>query len=823
MRLAEIARRPAFFLLLAAVVSLAALYPASRLRIRADVLSLLPTGSPVAEDYRVFLERFGGLEQVFVLVLPGSTDTEPVDLAHAAGLLEEILAASPEVEHARAGLQERDEELFFRWVVPRAPLLLGDDWRREVERRIESEAISQRAAWLRSSLRTPAGAFQARWAKSDPLGFAEELSLSTSTDAIGLDPFMSTFRSEEGDAALVLVTPSRPEMDPQGGRALAAALDAAYAEARESLETEVEFHALGGPLYAAQDEASLRRDLKWTLTASLLLTGGLLVVAFGGWAMPLTVVVPLLLGLLWTAAGTTLIRGDLSAVSIGFGAVLVGLGIDYGIHGGIRFRQRYLAAGDGEAAAAFRHTLRHVGPPILTSAATTAAGFAVLGFAHLPPLRELGFLVTLGIPAILAAMAVAGGASWVLVAPRVRPPGRMWRWLGRVGDLVPELATRRPKLVLAAAGLATVASLPALGGLTVDADVRRLRPDDHPAHRAEELLAEHFGVGIDTATVVVGGADLPGALASASAATDTLRSELPNAAVSSPSDLLALGEPVEKRLRELATLPLERAADDLERELAAVGLNPRAFERGVEALRSLGRGEDPGAPPLDAWPEWLRRSVRHGDDGAWAAVRLRLPPGSWPEGPPAALVDRVRTVAPGAAFASATAIGAELRSLAIDDLRTLGLLALAVVAATVIVSFRGRWRESGLAGLPVLLGALWTLALWSAWGRPLDLFALAVLPILLGVGIDDGLHVVHGARIEPEGGLRGSVRNSRRALLLTTLTTCAGFGSLGLSSIPALRNGGAMIAVGVFACLLATLLVLPALEAVRRSSRAPIR
>lgn len=820
LRLAEIARRPTSVLFLVLLVTLAALYFASRLRVRTDLVSLLPVGSPAADDYRVFLERFGGLEQVFVLILPAAADTEASDLARAASVLEEILADSPEVEHARAGLETRDAEFFSRWIAPRAPLLLGDEWRRVVTRRIEPAAISKRVAWLRATLSTPAGAFQTFLAKSDPLGFTEELQLTTTAQPIGLDPFTSTFQSETGDAALVLLTPSRSEMDPEGGRALAAELETAYAEVRRRLEVELEFQALGGPLYAAQDETLLRRDLERTLTASLLMTSALLILAFGGWRMPLTIVIPLLIGLLWAAAVIVLIRGEIFAISMGFGAILVGLGIDYGIHGGTRFRQTYLAAGDGDAVGAFRSTIHHVGPPIVTSAVTTAGGFAVLGFAHLPPLRELGLLVTLGILAILLAMGVAGGAAWVLVAPRLRQPGAAWSWLGRIGDLLPGIATRRPKLVLAGAALATVAAIPSVMYLSVDADVRTMRPDDHPALEAEERLVEHFGIGLDTATVVVRGSDLPGTLVAAGGVAHVLRQELPGAAVSSPADLVALGEPVQDRLRELAALPLERAAAHLERELAAANLDPRAFDRGIQALRTLGRGEDPGAPPVDAWPDWLRRSVRRDDDGVWAAVNLRLPPDTWPEGPPPALVERIRTLAPEAAIASAVAIGAELRSLAVEDLRALGLLALAVVAGVVAISFRGRLGDSALAGLPVILGSLWTLGLWAALDRPLDLFTLAVLPILLGVGIDDGLHVIHGAHTDPEAGIRGSVRASCRALTLTTLTTCAGFGSLVLSSIPGLRNGGALIAVGVFTCLLATLLVLPALEAVRRPSGA---
>ena len=62
-------------------------------------------------------------------------------------------------------------------------------------------------------------------------------------------------------AALVILTPARAEIDPAGGRALLARLDAAYARVRARSPVPLELQAVGGPIYAAQDEGILRADL----------------------------------------------------------------------------------------------------------------------------------------------------------------------------------------------------------------------------------------------------------------------------------------------------------------------------------------------------------------------------------------------------------------------------------------------------------------------------------------------------------------------------------------------------------------------------------
>jgi len=133
----------------------------------------------------------------------------------------------------------------------------------------------------------------------------------------------------------------------------------------------------------------------------------------------------------------------------------------------------------------------------------------------------------------------------------------------------------------------------------------------------------------------------------------------------------------------------------------------------------------------------------------------------------------------------------------------------------VLVSYRGDLVATGLTFLPVLIGTVCTAGLWGALGRRLDLFSLAVVPVLVGIGVDDGLHVLHLAR-QRGAGLQRAAQEAGRGVVLTNATTCAGFASLAVSQVPGLRNGGLLICAGNLLCLAATLLVLPAIDGLRR-------
>ena len=85
---------------------------------------------------------------------------------------------------------------------------------------------------------------------------------------------------------------------------------------------------------------------------------------------------------------------------------------------------------------------------------------------------------------------------------------------------------------------------------------------------------------------------------------------------------------------------------------------------------------------------------------------------------------------------------------------------------------------------------------------------LIVLPLVLGIGVDDGVHVVHDFRLQ-----RGSYCMSSStisAIVLTSLTSMAGFGSLMVASHHGLRSVGLVMVIGVASCLFVSLVPLPA-------------
>ena len=96
---------------------------------------------------------------------------------------------------------------------------------------------------------------------------------------------------------------------------------------------------------------------------------------------------------------------------------------------------------------------------------------------------------------------------------------------------------------------------------------------------------------------------------------------------------------------------------------------------------------------------------------------------------------------------------------------------------------------------------------------------LIALPLVLGIGVDDGVHVVHDFRIQ-SGRYRTSA-STINAIVLTSLTSMIGFGSMMVAAHRGLYSVGLVLVIGVGSCLFVSLVTLPALLTIVSGRRAP--
>ena len=146
-----------------------------------------------------------------------------------------------------------------------------------------------------------------------------------------------------------------------------------------------------------------------------------------------------------------------------------------------------------------------------------------------------------------------------------------------------------------------------------------------------------------------------------------------------------------------------------------------------------------------------------------------------------------------------------------QDLPIRNLVIVYVVVAVIVAAIFDfvSVRNTFLALMPPVLGLFLMFGILGLTGIDLNPANLIVLPLILGIGVDDGVHVIHDYRMQ-----RGTYRTSPstiNAITLTSLTSMVGFGSMMVSAHQGLVSLGIVLVVGVGSCLFISLVTLPAL------------
>ena len=137
------------------------------------------------------------------------------------------------------------------------------------------------------------------------------------------------------------------------------------------------------------------------------------------------------------------------------------------------------------------------------------------------------------------------------------------------------------------------------------------------------------------------------------------------------------------------------------------------------------------------------------------------------------------------------------------------LLAVAVIFVLLLLDFRSLGMTC-MAMLPLLAGALWMVGLMAIFGIQFTIVNVMVIPMILGIGIDDGVHLLHRYRREGAGSIDLVMRSTGKAILLTSATTMLAFGSLKFATYRGLGSAGIALFVGVGACFLTSIFLVPA-------------
>lgn len=666
--------------------------------------------------------------------------------------------------------------------------------------------------------------------------------------------------SPDGTALVIDLFTAEPVLDIEVARPFLAWLEPMVDEVAK-LYPDVSLRLTGLPVMFKQENEALLDNFALVTLLGFVGILAVFIIGFERVGLPSLSGIPLVMGATWTFGVITVVNGGLTLFSLTFPVLLFGIGIDFAIHLMSGYSEQRREGLEPEEA--LNVAFDKIGAGLLTGALTTAMAFLVMMTSAFYGYKDMGFTAGVGVLTALLAMLTVLPAIMVMWDQRQQARGEMlpdvpFPFLEPLGRIL----VRNRYLVLAAFLVVSLTFGYFAAESRLDQNYLNIIPKDIPAARAQARILEVYGTSNEIVTFFADDLEQAERIRAAAEATPSI------AEVMSPSALVpehqADKEPaitaIGARLAELpppqAPSPHTYDADEvaqLRRHLASIKvsalqlsmLSATLYDDDVRQaageLRDVINRVDARTSVASAGrlsyldrllaqeihgtferfqrmsgntsltPEQLPQGLRtqlQGADGRWLVV-VRAAGDIWDREFRDPFMQDLGSIS--SDYVGAISAWHRGLVLLVAELpKVFGLTAL-VVFGLVWIDLRSL-RATALAMVPLVLGLIWTVGTMAVLDLPFNMLSIIAIPLLVGIGIDNGVHIYH--RVRKEHDIPLALARSGKPVLLTSMTTAIGFGSLMLSVHPGIHDLGMVTAIGIASCLCVSLLLLPALVAI---------
>ena len=704
------------------------------------------------------------------LILVGIEGAPPQALAALSQELAARLARDAEFAYAANGSQEQlaaDGEFLMRHRYLLSPGVTPGRFSVTGLR----EALDSDLADLGSAL----GALTSRLLPSDPTGEFMRVVELLEPEA-GPQRQNGVWFNSAGTRALLLLQTRAAGFDIDAQeRALARIRRVFDAVAAQQSALQARLSATGPGVFAVGVRAQIKQDVSRISLLAVALVSVMLLAVYRSPSALVMTLLPAASGAVAGVAAVALAFGSVHGVTLGFGATLLGEGVDYAI-----YLFTNTAPGNG-----LRRSLARIWPTLLLGVLTSVVGFSVLLLSQFAGLAQLGLFSIVG---LIVAYVVTRFVLPELIPDHfgVRPPaalGAAFAWLAR--------GARWLRIPLLLAVVLSVAWLASRGHALWDDRLESLSPVAESDKRLDETLRRDLGAP-DVRYLAVAAADTEqGALEAAErvgAALERVRRAESIGGFESPARILP--SDATQRARQAAIPETEALRDNLEQAAQGLPFQPRLFEpflKDAAAARQqplISRNDMAGTALA------LRlESLLSERDGAWTAM---LPLRAVRE--PAAAARELSGLA-GVHLLDLKAEADALYRGYRDQALHLALIGAAAIALLLFAALRSARRAAEVL-LPLAAAVAVTCALLSLGGHQLTVFNLVGLLLVVGVGSNYTLF------FEREIFPRSDPQRTLISLACCNVSTVIGFGLLSLAHANVLHAVGSTVALGAFLSLM---------------------
>ncbi|MGD8779468.1 MAG: MMPL family transporter [Ignavibacteria bacterium] len=616
---------------------------------------------------------------------------------------------------------------------------------------------------------------------------------------------------------------------------------------------------------------AMQEDAYWTSIVAFVLIIILFVVSFRMWVAPLLAGIALIVGVVWAGGFAALTLGSLNMMTSMFVVILLGLGIDFSIHI-ITVYTESRAAGFSNKDS-LELTLLKSGNGIITGGITTSLAFFTLTVSRTAGIKELGIVAGSGVifcmlSSIVVLPAILSLRDKLLIKfnkEKYTARSTEFHFLGKIASSV----SKNYRISLIAGIIITAFLLYEAFQIKFDYNYLNMEPEGLTSIELQHIMEDEFNITPDFSVVTTS------KVGESRRITEEAKDLKIVGMVTSISEYVPSSRQVEKRVpfikeiknyltnntkvQEINEGDLDNVYDQLYRiednvielsQLAYLGGQDKVDEKCKQLVgdledennktviqklvQKLKRDEQKARKGLNVFLKDYEPSLRQkalqmttlnpieitdlpaniynrfaNKDSSKYLVSIYPRKGVWEDLQFLKLfttrmneIDSRMTGMPSIFYVLIEIIG--------KDGQLAAALTLIVVFFLLLFDYKNL-RLTLMAMVPLIIGAIWMVGIMHLIGHKLTIMNVIGIPLILGIGIDYGVHLLHRYDIEGLGSIKTVYKSTGKAVLLTSLTTMLAFGSLIFATYRGLGSMGSALFIGVSSCLLTSLLILPAL------------
>ncbi|MCF7912078.1 MAG: MMPL family transporter [Candidatus Cloacimonetes bacterium] len=620
-----------------------------------------------------------------------------------------------------------------------------------------------------------------------------------------------------------------------------------------------------GTMSLARDEmVSAKKDMNFTTIIALFLILGLFIFSFRMWSAPILAGFTMIIGVIWTAGFAGAFVGSLNMMTSMFGVIILGLGIDFSIH--IISIYTELRADGYSISEALKETFLKSGGGIITGALTTGFAFYTLMISKSVGMYQFGLIAGSGVilcmittlivlPSLLVVRDRMGKATKKQVSTK-------FHFLGGYSQAL----AKRPYITITVIIILSAILLYSASKITFDYNYLNMEPKGLESIKLQHMLEDKFDMTPDYALIATSSIEesekvadearkmkMIGYVTAISDYVPSLQKQKNRAKIITeiqsklnnnnsirpirPGDKDQLVEQLgrlQDNIIELAQLAYMGGQDKLDKKsqsligvyndpenngslgkllsvldekhdvLSGINQFQQGFYTAFKKYSQQMSTEDIitlDMLPIDIKDQFISRSgdkylvSMYPKESVWNLAFLERFKNQM------AKLDPKITGMPLVFYTLIDIVGKDGKNAAIFSLIIIFLLLMLDLRSI---------KLALLAMVPLILGAIWMIGVMYLTGLQLTLLNVMGLPLILGIGVDDGVHILHRYSSEKRGSIRKVFTSTGRAVLITSLTTMLAFGSLKFATYRGLGSLGIALFIGVGTCFIVTVSLLPA-------------